>query len=197
MNCSTFREAHGLFLDDMLGERDIVVMHCHLAECGSCAAFDARIRRGLLLLRNLPTIAPSADFTERLKARLHQERRAAARAAAVAPSVASRGPGIGVFTAAAVGVAAIGYLAAVTLPRHGALQPLALPPVVATRVAEPAWTVADAVNDAMVEAGSAVSSPALMASVSAGMPIWPTALLVEQAPLRFASSEFQLTSYGR
>jgi hypothetical protein len=37
----------------------------------------------------------------------------------------------------------------------------------------------------------------MMASIAAGMPIWPTALLVEQAPLRFASSEFQLTSYGR
>jgi hypothetical protein len=36
-----------------------------------------------------------------------------------------------------------------------------------------------------------------MASVSAGMPIWPSTLLVDQAPLHFASSEFQFTSYGQ
>jgi hypothetical protein len=65
-----------------------------------------------------------------------------------------------------------------------------MPPVVATRLADTAPVLADV-------APTPVSSPAIMASVSAGMPLWPTALLVDQAPFQFASSEFQLTSYGQ
>ena len=190
MNCSTFREQHGPFLDDMLDERELVAMQCHLAECTECAAFDTRIRRGLLLFRNLPAIAPSGDFSERLFVRLQQERRAAARAQ-TAPRVATRGPGIGVFATAAAGVAAAAYLAATALAPPVDPRELTLPPVVASRIAE---TPPPARTDA---ATSPVSSPASMASVSAGMPIWPTALLVDEAPLQFATSEFQLASFGR
>lgn len=60
-------------------------------------------------------------------------------------------------------------------------QQLALAPVVAT-IREPA---------------SPLANPALVASVSTGMPVWPVALLAEQAPMHFANSEFQLTSFNR
>ena len=190
MNCATFRDAHSLLLDDMLDDADVVAMQCHIAECPQCAALDARVRRAQLLFRNASPIAPSADFGERLHARLSAERRAA-RASAAPPRAAARGPGLGVFAAAAAGVAAAGYLAAATLvaPRRG--PELSLPPVVASRLADqPAELVADV-------SPSPMSSPAIMASVSAGMPLWPSALLVEQAPLHFAAAEFQLTSYGQ
>jgi hypothetical protein len=189
MNCSTFRENHGPFLDDMLDEADVVSMQCHLAECAECGALDTRIRRAQLLFRNVPRITPSAGFAERLNERLFQEQRATVRALMTPPKVATRGPGLGVFAAAAASVATVGYLAAATFAHHQDARALALPPVVATRVADAAL-VAEASQ-------SPVSSPAIMASVSAGMPIWPTALLVDQAPLHFATSEFQLTSYGR
>jgi anti-sigma factor RsiW len=190
MNCATFRDSHSLLLDGMLDDRSVVAMECHIAECPECAALDTRIRRGLLLFRNASLIAPSADFSERLHARLAAERRASARALS-APPVAMRGPGAGMFAAAAVSVAAVGFLAAATFAQHGARPELALPPVVASRLPEaPGQIVADV-------SPSPVSSPAIMASVSAGMPLWPSALLLEQAPLHFATSEFQLTSYGQ
>jgi hypothetical protein len=59
---------------------------------------------------------------------------------------------------------------------------LILAPVVAT-IPEPA--------------PSPLANPALVASVSTGMPVWPVALLAEQAPMHFANSEFQLTSFNR
>lgn len=194
MNCSTFREKHSSLLDDVLDDREFVAMHRHLAECADCAAYDAHVRRALLLFRDVPLIEASASFAERLSVRLHQERRAAARAGAASPTIATRGPGLGVFAAAAVSVAAVGYVAAATFAPRDAARELSLPPVVATRPAAPPAPVLAAASDA---GPSPVSSPALMASVSTGMPLWPTALLVDQAPLNFATSEFQLTSYGR
>jgi hypothetical protein len=188
MNCATFRDTHSLFIDGMLDDAGVVAMECHIAECAECAGLDTRIRRGLLLFRNASLIAPSAEFGERLRARLRDEQRAA-RARSAPPRAASRGPGRGTFAAAAAGMAALGYFAAAG--RAPDARELALPPVVATRPAEPpAQIVADAMPSPM-------SSPALLASVSTGMPLWPSALLVEQAPLHFATSEFQLTSYGR
>lgn len=189
MNCATFRDSHSLLLDGMLDDADVVAMECHIVECPACAAHDARIRRGLELFRRAAPVTPSADFNERLHARLAAERRAAARAQA-APPAATRGPGLGMFAAAAASVAAAGFLAA-TLAPGGAARELALPPVVASRLAAPPTPI---VADA---SPSPMTGPAIMASVSAGMPLWSSALLVEQAPLDFATSEFELTSYGR
>ncbi|HXQ77951.1 MAG TPA: hypothetical protein VN797_07080, partial [Gemmatimonadaceae bacterium] len=41
------------------------------------------------------------------------------------------------------------------------------------------------------------STPAIVASVSAGLSIWPVALFAEQAPVRFAHSQLELTNYTR
>jgi anti-sigma factor RsiW len=190
MNCATFRDSHSLLLDGMLDDARVVAMECHIAECSACAEHDTRIRRGLMLFRSAALVAPSADFSERLHARIAAERRAAVRARTVPPAVL-RGPGPGMCAAAAARVAAVAFVAAATLAPRGAGHELALPPVVASRLAvEPGQIVADA-------SPSPVSGPAIMASVSAGMPLWSSALLVEQAPMDFATSEFQLTSYGR
>jgi hypothetical protein len=43
---------------------------------------------------------------------------------------------------------------------------------------------------------SPMVSPAIVASVSMGMPVWPAALLATQAPVHFATSEFSLASLG-
>jgi len=37
----------------------------------------------------------------------------------------------------------------------------------------------------------------VVASVSSGMPLWPAALIAEQAPMHFVNSEFQLASWSR
>ena len=49
-------------------------MQRHLTECEQCAAHDAKVRRALLVFRNLPAVEPSPDFYARLSARIESER---------------------------------------------------------------------------------------------------------------------------
>lgn len=177
MDCRAFHHHHLAFVDDTLPAVDMVAMQAHLGECEACAAHDALVRRSLMLLRNLPPIEPSPGFTARLNARLQ----------AMGPVDvvgASRlhgtgGPGIRGFVAAAVGVVAFGYLTASAFDWTGPAHPLRMAPVIASAPEPPPPPLA---------------SPAFMASVSMGMPVWPAAIMAEQAPVHFARSEFRLTS---
>jgi anti-sigma factor RsiW len=72
MDCREFGKKHLAFVDDTLSAVDTAAMRRHLHVCSRCARHDTRIRRGLLLARNLPMIQPSADFMERLNARLRE-----------------------------------------------------------------------------------------------------------------------------
>ena len=178
MNCSTFRDDHLAFLDDTLDDARLVAMQRHLAECARCAKHDVAVRRALLVFRNLPQIAPSANFQSRLDARLR-----ALRAEQGAPSrPVQRGPAMGTVVATATGLMAAGFLLTAAFDWTATPQDLALAPVVASRPVEVAMPVA---------------SPAVVASVSSGMPLWPAALIAEQAPMHFVNSEFQLASWSR
>jgi len=161
-------------------------MQRHLIECGACARHDTAVRRGLLLFRNLPRIEPSPDFAARLDARLARAREEARlRAAAYAGSFGhrrQRGPSASAFAAAAAGVMAAGYLAVVALNAISPPESLALAPVIAT-APEPAPTP--------------VATPAYVASFSAGMPLWPAALVAEMAPVHFANTELRTVSLSR
>src|SRR6476659_9931242 len=70
MDCREFCDQHVAFVDDTLAGIELVRMQRHIAECESCAKHDAKIRRALLLFRNLPSIEPSVGFSQRLEARL-------------------------------------------------------------------------------------------------------------------------------
>src|ERR687896_1051658 len=70
MDCREFGKGHLAFVDDTLSAVDTAAMRRHLHVCSHCARHDTRIRRGLLLARNLPIVQPSPDFMERLNARL-------------------------------------------------------------------------------------------------------------------------------
>lgn len=74
MDCRTFRQLHGLWLDGGLAPRHAARLLSHVGDCEDCARFDALVRRALLVARNTDAIAPSADFGERLKRRLAEER---------------------------------------------------------------------------------------------------------------------------
>jgi hypothetical protein len=178
MDCREFGDKHVAFVDDTLAGIELVRMQRHIAECECCAKQDAKIRRALLLFRNLPSIEPSADFSERLHARLQREARCGhllettqrnLRRGAVAATLAS--------------AAMLGYIAT-TLYHSQTPQDLVMPPVVAT-LPEP-----DLIP-------IATSSPAIVTSVSAGLSIWPAALFAEQAPVRFAHSKLELANYTR
>ena len=176
MDCRGFRSKHVAFVDDVLPGEDVVAMRQHLLECERCAAQDAKIRRSLLLFRNLPAVEPSSDFYARLSARIESERGAAR------PTFANRGPGIGTFLSVAASLVTIGYLAASSLNWTARRGDVVLAPVVATAPASLPPTV---------------ESQALVASVSAGIPVWPMVYFAEQAPMRFAQVQFTQTSWGR
>jgi hypothetical protein len=179
MDCRRFRDQHLAFLDDAMSSVETVAMQRHIAECDRCARHDTAVRRGLLLFRNMPVIEPSADFGERLDARI---REACAldrlRAAAERPMQA---PGLGLFAATAAGVLAASLLAVTTLDWNKT-SIVELPPVVATLPAHELSPMAD---------------PAIVASVSAGMPVWPAAMLVEEAPNHFMRTQFHLATWSR
>jgi len=177
MDCRSFRKQHVAFVDDLLPGEDVVAMQRHLLECERCAAHDAKVRRALLVVRNLPAIEPSPDFYARLRARIDSDLAAAAR-----PVIGARGPGIGAFMGVAAGLVAIGYVTATSLNWTAPRGDLSLAPVVATEPALPP---------------PAVAHEALVASVSAGMPMWPMVYFAQQAPRRFAQVQVTRTSWGR
>jgi len=177
MDCRAFRSKHVAFVDDFLPGEEVVAMRRHLLECERCAAHDAKIRRALLLFRNLPTVEPSSDFYARLSARIESERAARPR-----PTFAARGPGIGTFMSVAAGLVTIGYMAAASLNWTAPSGEVVLAPVVATEPARPQ---------------PSMENQALVASVSAGLPVWPMVYFAEQAPMRFAQVQFTSASLKR
>jgi Putative zinc-finger len=209
MDCSTFRDNHAAYIDGVLGERALVAMQCHVRECPACAEHDTAVRRALLLFRNMPAIEPSPDFS----ARLHERIRAARGRDAPAYR---QGPGLSAFAAAAAVVVATGYVAVGTFNWATPTRELALMPVVAT--ASPARTSParqpreapqqpaespespESLSPLVRAVGeddatpSPLTSPTIVASVSAGLPVWPAAFLAQEAPMHFAASEFKLVS---
>jgi hypothetical protein len=176
MDCREFNDQHLAFVDDTLAGIELVRMQLHLAECRSCAKQDAKVRRALLLFRNLPSIEPSADFSERLEARLKATEndnlflttQRNLRRSAIAATIAS-----------AMMLGYIGTTLYSATPRD-----LVMPPVVAT-LPEPDF------------APITVSAPAIVTSVSAGLTLWPAAVFAEQVPIRFANSSLELANYTR
>jgi hypothetical protein len=168
MDCLEFRNQYLAFVDQTLPAADQTAAEMHLASCSMCERHDIAMRRGLMVLRNLPSVEPSPDFYARLTTTLHKMERADAHASRY------RGPGVASFAAVAAGVVGIGFMAAVAFNWTAQARNLALAPVVASM---PAIAPYPATNSSFV------------ASASAGLPIWPAAMLVDQAPVRFASEE--------
>ena len=176
MDCHTFRNNHAGFVDDTLPAVDIVASQRHLLECETCAHYDTTVRRALLVFRNLPTIQPSADFSERLSARLAEVR--------ATPTLEwhQRGPSLGAFAAGVLSVIALGYVTIAGYELANTTPALALAPVIAMQP-EPV--------------ASPMTSSAIAASMSMGIPAWPAMLMAEQASLQFNNAEYQLTSWSR
>jgi len=177
MDCREFCDQHLAFVDDTLAGIELVRMQRHIAECESCAKHDAKIRRSLLLFRNLPAIEPSPDFSARLEARLKhcQEEQLA---------MTQRNLRRGAIAATVASAIMLGYIGTTLFNQPSVPRDIVLPPVVAT-IPEPELTPIT------------TSAPAIVTSVSAGLTIWPAALFAEQVPVRFAHSKLELTNYTR
>ena len=178
MNCREFRRKHDAYIDDTLSGVDIEGMERHLRLCQQCAARDTRVRRSLLVARNLPTIQPSAAFSERLQMRLAQERALMAARERDTDSMLGmmtkrhHGPlSTGTFVALAAGIAVAAGVS-MSVMSTGGDRVIRLAPVVAT-LPEPE--------------PSPFATPAMVASMPAGMPIWPAVFVAQRAPLHLAS----------
>lgn len=168
MDCLDFCNGYLAFVDQTLPPAVQSAASVHLATCIACSRHDEAMRRGLLVLRSLPSLEPSSDFYLKLTDTLHRMERAEQHASRY------RGPGLVSFAAAAAGVVGVGFLAAVAFNWTAQSRNLALAPVVAST---PAVAPYPSTNSSFV------------ASASAGLPIWPAAMMVDQAPVRFASEE--------
>ena len=182
MDCRQFGKKHLAFVDDTLSAVDTAAMRRHLQVCSRCAGLDTRIRRGLLLARNLPVIQPSPDFMERLNMRLREVGPIDRFAVASAPSY--RGFSFSMFSAIAAGVMAATLLASALLGGAGGDEELRLPPVVAS-VPEPE------------PQPDPVASPVYVASFMSGMPVWPAVMHAGEASLHMANVELRQASLGR
>ncbi len=167
MDCRRFRKLHLAYLDDTLPGEEMAAAQRHVLACDACAAHDSRVRRSLVLARNLPPIEPSDDFRARLEARL-----AACRAGSVAPPPPSRW-----LVASPRALAALAAGAVVgTLAWQRAVAPtpalLSMAPVIASRPAPPHLT------------------PALLQAMATGNPMWPAALVIEDVPTQFVATDY-------
>ena len=175
MYCREFKEKHVALVDDTLAGVELVEMQRHMSECNECAERDARIRRALMLVRNLPTIEVSADFSSRLRARLAESRTVSSERGAIRGRMAA--------AATLAAAAMIGYIA-MTLRDVEQSRDVMMSPVVAS------------VPESEI-APIAAPSPTIVASAPAGLAIWPAALLAEQAPVHFAHARFASASLTR
>ncbi|MFL5497663.1 MAG: anti-sigma factor family protein [Gemmatimonadaceae bacterium] len=177
MDCREFCDQHLAFVDDTLAGIELVRMQRHIGECESCAKHDAKIRRALLVFRNLPPIEPSPDFSERLEARLkecHVDHLEATQ----------RSLRLGAVAATLASAVMLGYIGTTLYHHSDAPSDIVMPPVVASIPESELMPIT-------------TSTPAIVASVSAGLTIWPAALFAEQVPVRFAHSTLELTDYTR
>ena len=102
MNCREFRRKHDAYIDDTLSGVDLERVARHRSLCETCARLDTRVRRSLLIARNLPIIQPSPAFHERLQTRLAAERTSIQMARTAREQLVDRRRPFGVGTYAAI-----------------------------------------------------------------------------------------------
>jgi putative zinc finger protein len=174
MNCREFRSNHVGFIDDVLSAADMAAMRRHTGVCARCSTLDVRIRRSLLVVRNLPQIEPSVDFYARLCEQLRT---------APAPSATHRSASVAAtFVVVTAALAAAVYFAmAIGVHRNTPIQ--TAPQVTVTALAE--------------RATPSISDAALVATVPAGVPVWPAMFMVGELPMHLANAELLDNGIGR
>jgi hypothetical protein len=188
MDCRSFRKQHLAYLDDTLPGDLMSAAQRHVLACDGCAAHDTLVRRSLMMARSLPTIEPSSDFQARLRSRLatcRDDAQLASARAASAQAATDHHPTRprvrNARTAAAVAAGmALGTLAWTGLT--SGTSEIAMQPVIASR---PALSSTPYIR------------PALMQAMSTGNPVWPAALLLEEAPTHFVAADFTYSMDAR
>ena len=188
MDCKRFRKQHLAYLDDTMPGDEMAAAQHHVMVCNGCAAHDTLVRRSLMVARSMPVLEPSAAFQARLRARLAECRdecydgrtAMAARSALLhAPrSAASRNRRV------AVAVAASAMLGAFVWKGWSTPAPeLSMQPVIASQPASPMPV--------------SYIAPELMQAMATGNPVWPAAMVIEDAPAPFVRSDFTLATFSQ
>ena len=192
MDCKRFRKQHLAYLDDTMPGDEMAAAQHHVMVCDGCAAHDTLVRRSLMVARSMPVLEPSAAFQARLRARLAECRddcrddcydgrmAMAARSALLhAPrSAASRNRRV------AVAVAASAMLGAFVWQGWSASAPeLSMQPAIASQPASPMPV--------------SYIAPELMQAMATGNPVWPAAMIIEDAPAPFGPSDFTLATFSQ
>jgi hypothetical protein len=184
MDCKQFRKDHLAYLDDTLPGEVMAAAQRHVMQCDGCAAHDTLVRRSLMVARSLPTLEPSADFQQRLRARLAEcrEEREAYRLDHGLRLETPTGRSVGRSSRTVVAVAAsavLGLLAYQAL-HVATATPRSIQPVIAA-------------NQAPVQP-SPYLTPQMVQAMSTGNPMWPAAMMVDDAPMQAMSAGFSLVS---
>lgn len=174
MNCREFRRKHDAYIDDTLSGVELERVARHRSLCVTCARLDTRVRRSLLIARNLPIIQPSPAFHERLQTRLAAERISIQVARTSREQLVDRRRpfGVGAYAAIAAGVLAVAGLASAASLAEPRRDVIRLSPVVTSRP-EPVPAL--------------MTTPAMVASMPVAVPLWPAVFVAQQAPYHFAS----------
>lgn len=69
--CREFLARHSDYLDGLLQADEAARLQLHMHACRACARYDRIVRQGADLVRDLPEVAPSPDFEQRLQHRLY------------------------------------------------------------------------------------------------------------------------------
>lgn len=172
MNCREFKSNHVGYIDDVLCAADMSAMRRHLVACARCSTLDVRIRRSLLVVRNLPEIVPSADFYLRLSEALKQ-----------APPPTTKRPPVRVAATFAAVTAALAAAVYFAMAFSTEPAPTVERPMVSTAATQSVSTQ--------------MSEVAIAAAVPAGVPVWPAMFMIGELPTQFANAELLETSLGR
>jgi len=172
MNCKEFRSEHVGFIDDVMSAADMAAMRRHIRICARCSTLDVRIRRSLMVVRNLPQIEPSADFFARLSEGLKH----------APPPARHRTSSIVVtFVVTTMAAAAVYFAMAVAVRRDSPSRPF------------PAQALAYRAEGVP----SPIGNPELVPAVPAGIPIWPAMFMVGELPMHLANVELLDLGFAR
>jgi hypothetical protein len=150
-------------------------MRRHLMVCADCSALDTRIRRSLLVVRNLPQIEPSAVFYSRLTEALER-----------APAPEPQRPAYKAATAIAAVTAALAAAVYFVMAVSGDMPATSREPLPAPSTALATPPVVLPMNDV-----------AIAAAVPAGIPVWPAMFMVGELPAHVANAELLDSTLGR
>lgn len=181
MDCREFRKQHFAYLDDTLPGDQMAPAQRHVMACDNCAAHDTMVRRSLMLVRNMSVIQPSADFRERMQARLNEaraetqrERFRQAELAALPHRSVVRQPVV--LSAVAAGMLVMGTMVwRQVTPREENVA-----------AAQPAPVARPAIDTTRTPIHL---SPEMVQAMATGNPMWPAAIMVDDAPALLLNSE--------